>query len=145
MAAPRMWQLSEVSLRIGLSLRTIRHYEDLGLLTPAQPAGRGSRAYSTVDLDRLLMIRQMRPLEFSVAEMADLLDIVERLTESAASPIQAPDVGRLLDRMEMYREATDHRCQALREQLVAGTDFAGFLEMAIWRLHQRHRSGDEQP
>ncbi|WP_347038387.1 MerR family transcriptional regulator [Glutamicibacter halophytocola] len=63
----------------GLSHRTIRHYDEVGLL-PASTRGEGGfRIYRDSDLRRMLVIRSMKPLGFSLEEMGELLDAVDAL------------------------------------------------------------------
>jgi DNA-binding transcriptional MerR regulator/uncharacterized glyoxalase superfamily protein PhnB len=85
--------IGEVAVRTGLTQRTLRYYEDLGLLEPSRTDG-GRRTYAAADLDRLYRIRLQRSLGTPVAEVTpdtDLLavarrhlaDLDERLAETA--------------------------------------------------------------
>src|SRR3954453_20707478 len=73
--------IGEVASRTGLTQRTLRYYEDLGLLEPARTGG-GRRTYDAAQLDRLYRIRLQRPLGPPVADGApddtDLLAIARR-------------------------------------------------------------------
>ena len=73
--------IGEVSVRTGLTQRTLRYYEDLGLLEPARTGG-GRRSYDAAALDTLYRIRLQRSLGTPVAEVApdetDLLAIARR-------------------------------------------------------------------
>jgi DNA-binding transcriptional MerR regulator len=69
--------IGAVAERTGLSLRTLRHYDDVGLLRPSGRSEGGFRLYTSEDVDRLLLIRRMKPLGFSLEEMADLLALVD--------------------------------------------------------------------
>ena len=64
-------QIGEVADRTGLSLRTIRHYEEAGLIAPSARSKGGSRLYTEADVSRLMVIRRMKPLGFSLEEMRD--------------------------------------------------------------------------
>lgn len=67
----------------GLSHRTIRHYDEVGLLPASTRSEGGFRIYTDSDLARMLVIRSMKPLGFSLEEMGELLDAVDEL---AADP-----------------------------------------------------------
>lgn len=67
----------------GLSHRTIRHYDEVGLLPASTRSEGGFRIYTDSDLARMLVIRSMKPLGFSLEEMGELLDAVDAL---AADP-----------------------------------------------------------
>lgn len=123
-------QIGEVAERTGLSLRTIRYYEEMGLIRPSSRSAGGFRLYSDVDVARLMLIKRMKPLDFSVEEMADLLAVLDSLE---AGEDAAGDRAVLLDRMVMYREAADARVRALRQQLETAEEFAKDLRREITR------------
>ncbi|WP_427008168.1 MerR family transcriptional regulator [Pseudarthrobacter sp. H2] len=68
--------IGELAERTGLSLRTIRHYDDVGLLPATSRTDGGFRVYTEDDFDRLMVIKQMKPLGFSLEEMAEILGIL---------------------------------------------------------------------
>ncbi|HSN43516.1 MAG TPA: MerR family transcriptional regulator, partial [Propionibacteriaceae bacterium] len=69
--------IGAVATRTQLSIRTIRHYDDVGLVRPSGRSVGGFRLYTQPDVDRLLLIRRMKPLGFTLDEMADLLAITD--------------------------------------------------------------------
>jgi MerR family copper efflux transcriptional regulator len=71
--------IGELAEKTGLSLRTIRHYDEVGLLEPTGRTVGGFRLYTQDDLARLLLIRRMKPLGFTLEEMTELLRIIETL------------------------------------------------------------------
>lgn len=71
--------IGELAEKTGLSLRTIRHYDEVGLLKPTGRTEGGFRLYTHDDLARLMLIRRMKPLGFSLGEMTELLRIVDTL------------------------------------------------------------------
>ncbi|MEU6662629.1 MerR family transcriptional regulator [Streptomyces sp. NPDC046821] len=58
----------------GVTVRTLHHYDEIGLLTPSGRSGAGHRRYSDADLDRLQRILFYRELGFPLDEVAALLD-----------------------------------------------------------------------
>ncbi|MBE0011342.1 MerR family transcriptional regulator [Arthrobacter sp. AET 35A] len=78
--------IGELAEETGLSLRTIRHYDDVGLLPATSRTEGGFRVYTEADLARLLVIRSMKPLGFTLEEMAELLDALGRLDGVDPSP-----------------------------------------------------------
>jgi DNA-binding transcriptional MerR regulator len=120
-------QIGEVAERTKLSLRTIRHYEEVGLVPPSARSKGGFRLYTESDVQRLLLIRKMKPLGFTLEEMTDLLGLLDRLAAGG------PDEDRtiLLDRLIMYREAAGQRIDALREQLAVAVNFANHLQQQL--------------
>ena len=51
-------QIGEAAERVGLSIRTIRHYEEVGLIVPSARSGGGFRLYTEPDLARLAWSRR---------------------------------------------------------------------------------------
>jgi DNA-binding transcriptional MerR regulator len=79
----RMLQIGEVAERLGLSLRTIRYYEEMGLVEPETRTEGGFRLYTEDHVERLALIRRMKPLGFSVQEMRNLLDARDAVRSNA--------------------------------------------------------------
>lgn len=77
--------IGEAAERTGLSHRTIRYYEEMGLVTPSGRTSGGFRLYDEVDIDRLLLIKPMKPLGFSVEDMRRLLEALDTLADPAAT------------------------------------------------------------
>ena len=125
--------IGELAENTGLSLRTIRHYDEVGLLKPSGRTEGGFRLYSQNDLSRLLLIRRMKPLGFSLGEMTDLLDIIDNLdadltdtgntdadhTDADASPVRA-ELDRFIDETATRREK-------LRAQVEMADEFLELL------------------
>lgn len=68
-----------VAERTGLSIRTLRHYEEVDILKPSGRTPGGFRLYSESDIDRLLLIRRMKPLGFTLEEIGEFLRAVDAL------------------------------------------------------------------
>jgi MerR family copper efflux transcriptional regulator len=70
-----MMNISIVAERSGVSAKTIRYYESIGLIPSADRRTNGYRAYDTEDVHTLQFIRRARSLGFSVDEIRNLLDL----------------------------------------------------------------------
>ena len=124
----RHMQIGEAAERVGLSIRTIRHYEDAGLVVPSARSEGGFRLYTEPDLDRLRVIKRMKPLSFTLEEMRDLLHILDGLTTATGTERDA-----LLDRLAMFHTAAQSRVEALREQLATAEGFAQQIQQHLDR------------
>ncbi|WP_460511430.1 MerR family transcriptional regulator [Frigoribacterium salinisoli] len=113
-------RIGELADRAGMSLRTIRHYDEVGLLTPSGRTEGGFRLYTEQDFARLMVIRRMKPLGFSLDEMADLLRIVGALE---ADPSDAASRVRL---DEFTARAAERRA-GLEAQLAMADEFLALL------------------
>lgn len=96
--------IGDLAAATGLSLRTIRHYDDIGLLPATRRSEGGFRVYTEADLQRMLVIRSMKPLGFTLEEMAELLDVVDLL---ARRPADAGARERLADYLQRARRKRD--------------------------------------
>ncbi|MFG2607547.1 MerR family transcriptional regulator [Streptomyces sp. NPDC048514] len=68
------YSVGEVAGFAGITVRTLHHYDEIGLLTPGERTYAGHRRYSDTDLDRLQQILFYRELGFPLDEVAALLD-----------------------------------------------------------------------
>ncbi|MFD9292459.1 MerR family transcriptional regulator [Streptomyces sp. NPDC060030] len=124
-------QIGEVAARTELSLRTIRHYEETGLVTPSARSRGGFRLYTEADVARLMVVRRMKPLGFSLDEMRDLLEAVDRLDEGGEP---APDErDELLERVRAYERSASEQVAKLRVQLARAEEFALTLRTRLDR------------
>jgi len=124
-------QIGEVAERTELSLRTIRHYEETGLVTPSARSQGGFRLYTEADIARLMVIRRMKPLGFTLDQMRDLLEATDRL--DAADLTSGPERDALLDRVSAYEQAAAKKIQDLHIQLARAEEFAATLRARLDR------------
>jgi MerR family transcriptional regulator, repressor of the yfmOP operon len=74
-APPVVFRIGEVAKLTGLTTRTLRYWEELGLLSPSSYRGRGERLYSSTDMARVTRIKDLQELlGFSLAEVRVVLD-----------------------------------------------------------------------
>jgi DNA-binding transcriptional MerR regulator len=78
-------QIGRVAQRTELSIATLRHYDEVGLVAPSARSDGGFRLYTEDDVQRLLVIRRMKPLEFTLDEMKNLLASLDTLANPNAS------------------------------------------------------------
>jgi DNA-binding transcriptional MerR regulator len=122
-------QIGEVAARTELSLRTIRHYEETGLVIPSARSQGGFRLYTEHDVERLMVIRRMKPLGFSLEEMRDLLEATDRLDSGEEIPPEERE--ELLERVRGFDEAAQQRVADLRTQLARAEEFAATLRKRL--------------
>ena len=68
-----MWKIGELAKRTGLTVRTLHHWDDIGLLRPAERSGAGHRRYSPEDVQRLYRIVALRRLGLSLEDVSAAL------------------------------------------------------------------------
>jgi DNA-binding transcriptional MerR regulator len=113
-------QIGELAERTGLSLRTLRHYDEIGLLTPSGRTVGGFRLYTAEDESRLLLIRRMKPLGYSLEEMGELLVVIDGLEADPTDPT-------LQERIATINEEALERRDRLKKQLAAAEELVDQL------------------
>jgi DNA-binding transcriptional MerR regulator len=76
----RRLRIGEAAVRAAVSVRTLRYYEELGLLTPSAHSPGGARRYTEEDVARLARIRELKDLlGFNLDEVRTVLTAEDRL------------------------------------------------------------------
>jgi len=73
----KQYQIGEIGNLLDLSADTLRYYEKIGLLTDVQRTPANTRFYSNKDVSRLRFIQRAQKMNFSLAEIKDLLTMRE--------------------------------------------------------------------
>jgi MerR family copper efflux transcriptional regulator len=121
-------QIGQVAERVGLSIRTVRYYEEMGLLVPTARSQGGFRLYTDENISRLEIIKQMKPLGFSVEEMRELLDIRDHLGRDGLEPAERTTLSL---RLVNYVAATEEKYERLRKQVAIAEAFAASLRAEL--------------
>ncbi|MEH3142036.1 MAG: MerR family transcriptional regulator [Mycobacterium kyogaense] len=106
--------VGEVAQRFGITVRTLHHYDDIGLLTPGRRNASGYRVYTPADLTRLSQIIVYRRLEMPLEEISRLLDEGDEVSHLERQR------ERVMSRLEETRDLLDAIDQAL-EKAMANT------------------------
>lgn len=120
-------QIGDVAEQTGLSLRTVRHYEDVGLLPAAERSPGGFRLYDDATVQRLLVIQQMKPLEFTLNEMREILDALDHV-HAGTSAAQRRAVAAVLAR---YHVLVTQRVDKMRQRLAGAEQLQDTLERLL--------------
>ncbi|MGH2499675.1 MAG: MerR family transcriptional regulator [Candidatus Limnocylindria bacterium] len=121
------FRIGELAARLGLTERTIRYYEELGLLDSVKRLEGGQRVYTDDDVRRLRFILKLKMLGLSLQEMLELerlyrahrsnRDVLPRLVELldlhlAATADRIGELAALRDEIRSYREHVAQRLLA---------------------------------
>ena len=69
--------IGEAARRAGLTVKTVRYYANIALITPQQDAETGYRLYDAADVAKLQFVGKARRFDFSVEECRELLGLYE--------------------------------------------------------------------
>ncbi len=119
-------KIGEVTERTGLSVPTLRHYDNVGLVTPSGRSPGGFRLYSEADVHRILLVRRMKPLGFTLDQMRDFLDAAAALRrpydgEGDDSTLQSREQAKAT--LADIRDETRARYEKLRKQIAYAEEF----------------------
>lgn len=98
--------IGEVADQVGLSLRTVRYYEEVGLIEPVERSPGGFRIYDHQAVERLTIIRDLKPLGFSLDDIRAIVELV-----TAANP--QPDPEAITGYVERARDEHRHALRSL--------------------------------
>lgn len=129
-----MHQIGEVADAVGLSLRTIRHYEEVGVVVPSGRSTGGFRLYTDGDVDRLRMVRRMKPLDLTLEEIRQVLALLDRVDE-------APEDASAREQLARYAALAVERCERLRTRLALAMEFTDALGRAVESSSSGGRGG----
>ncbi|PAY22660.1 MerR family transcriptional regulator [Dietzia natronolimnaea] len=111
-------KIGEVAERTALSIRSLRHYDELGLASPSAHSPGGFRLYTPGDVERILLIRRMKPLGFSLDRMRDFCRALDHRADDPAGS------AALIAEIEV--EATE-RLERLRTHLGYAEEFVDIV------------------
>jgi MerR family transcriptional regulator, repressor of the yfmOP operon len=100
-------QIGELAKRLGITTRTIRYYEEMGLMGKIDRIGKGTRSYTPDDILRLKLILKLKALGISLKEMKELADI------SDIFDMDEKEIGQSLKNREKYEIITPKLIQIL--------------------------------
>jgi DNA-binding transcriptional MerR regulator len=112
--------IGPVAARVGLSVRTIRYYEEMGLVTPSGRSVGGFRLYDAGDVARLMLIKRMKPLGYPLEAMAELLALIDSVSDPDADQ-ETMDQG--LAHLRRFGDEVVERVEDLRTKLAYAEEF----------------------
>ena len=104
--------IGQAGKRAGLPAKTIRYYEDIGLVHPSR-AGNGYRDYSTADIHRLRFVQRARSLGFTDDECRQLLSLYgdsgrESADVKALAKVKLAEIDRKIEELMGLRKTLNH-------------------------------------
>lgn len=119
--------IGDVAARTELSLRSLRHWDEVGLLRPSGRTEGGFRLYTEADVEKILVIRRMKPLGFSLEQMSAAMRDIEALRDPTATDRHADARERLA---AIGVDAAERR-QKLESQLAMADEFIDLLSRQL--------------
>ncbi len=129
-------QIGEVAERTGVTQRTLRFYEERGLLKPPSRMEGGFRLYSEADIQRVERIRRQQQLiGLTLAEIKEMVDAEEVKMQLRAQ--YRPEAALSQKKAQVLRaiEVTDRQHALIRQKVAALTEMQSKLEERLTTFH----------
>jgi MerR family transcriptional regulator, thiopeptide resistance regulator len=125
---PAAWKVGELAGRTGVSVRALRYYDEIGLLSPSRRSEGGHRLYTAEDVVRLQRIKSLTQLGFTLREVRGCLDRPDFLLER----VVRLHLARLRERIELQRRLCE-RLERVSDRLSSGEDVSSeeFIETVM--------------
>jgi DNA-binding transcriptional MerR regulator len=133
---PAPLSVAAASARLGVSARTLRYYEELGLVAPSRTAG-GHRLYGPGEIDVLERIARIQAMGLSLATIRRILRYRSYQDESGRRTLAVEDLRALVEEARADAAAVHARIDALRRELDEAMLEAQRLERDAAFLEQR--------
>lgn len=102
-------RIGELAERAGVTPRTIRYYESLGLLDPSERQGKGFRYYTEVELMRLQKINAFKDLGLSLEEIATVIPLYFE------DPTGVQSKRKIVEILKAHLQDTDEKIESLMQ------------------------------
>src|SRR5579859_5356522 len=133
------YTIEQVASRTGFTKRTLRYYEEVGLLPPTDRTGGNYRRYSDEDIQRIEHIKKLRDLlGFSLADIRAMLEVDDERGMLKEANRHETDAAAKIDRIDRADELI-HRQLQLIEQKIAGLEQMRASLQANIERHERTR------
>ena len=151
MDEPEYLQIDEVASRTGLTKRTIRYYEEIGLLYPPSRTEGGYRLFTSEDVSRLERIKRLRELmNFSLAEIKEHVEADELRKQLQAQVREESDDDSRLTKLERLASVTAMQVSRIDDKIrqldELRADYQGRLDRVRARLDEtmalRHKTAE---
>jgi DNA-binding transcriptional MerR regulator len=118
--AERLFTVTQLATELGITARTLRFYEDRGLIAPRRIGP--NRVYAARDRARMVLILRGKHLGFSLREIAEYLDLYDAdPTHTEQLRVLAATASKRIAALERQRDAVDETLAELREILAQTT------------------------
>lgn len=149
----KYYRIDEVAERTGLTRRTLRYYEEIGLLPPPVRTEGNYRLYTDADIARLEHIKRLKDsLNLSLREVQEMVQAEEERLQQKAAFRNETDVAQRLAALDRIEEVTqrqvaliEEKMRVLRELEQTFLDRLGRIEQLRLELGGTPAARDETP
>jgi DNA-binding transcriptional MerR regulator len=110
--------IGDVARRVGLSLRTVRYYEEMGLVNPARRTQGGFRLYSEADVARFYVLKGMKPAGLTLEEIRELMALFDQPASRSAATRDPGELRAILGSLTKYEARVEESVDRLEQHLI---------------------------
>ncbi len=123
MSTQTLLQIGELAAATGTTISALRHYDDLGVITPVERVG-GKRRFSAATIGRVNFVRGAQKFGFSLLEIRDILDdqsgrsrqlVEEKIAALRAQQVELATMISMLEEMKLCGCAVVAECPSLND------------------------------
>lgn len=138
-------QIGEVAERTGVTQRTLRFYEEKGLLKPPSRLEGGFRLYSEDDVRRVEQIKRLQQLlGFTLADIKEMVEAEEMKTQIRAEYRKDAEISERKAKIGSALEVTERQVSVIDQKLAALEEMKSHLEQKIAQYHGWLQQLDEK-
>ncbi|NUT02595.1 MAG: MerR family transcriptional regulator [Hamadaea sp.] len=146
----RRWRVGELAAATGLTVRALHHFDEIGLLCPAERSSAGHRLYTPADVRRLYRIVALRQLGIPLTDIGHSLDgepddlayaVSRQLEHAEAELTRWERVRRRLVALDAALRQADLPVQELLDTMEVIVRERYFSDEQLARMKQRHSAG----
>ena len=128
-------QIGEIADKFRVSTRTIKYYEELGLIKPRERSAGGFRLYGEEDVERLTRILKMKGMGFSLTAIKEILAVRDVAKEADKVVV----LNEVVKRLEEQEQQVDEKIRKWREEIGHAEDLLGDLrrDVTLCKEHVR--------
>ncbi len=128
------YKIDDVAKECGLTKRTIRYYEEIGILMPPRRTDGGMRLYTRQHIDRLNQIKQAREvLGYSLQEIQEFVAIREEMIGFRNEYVGTDDEKRKIEHLQEIKRVVGKQLEMLDQKLASMAEFRKEID----RIYQR--------
>lgn len=120
-------KIGELAKKAGVSVRTLHHYNDLGLLVPSERSEKGYRLYSKKDVIRLHQIRMLQELGYSLTQIKKMIDDQSKPLKDLL-PLQLEQLGSRIHQLQEMEGKLKSLANVLQDREISNEQCILLLE-----------------
>jgi MerR family copper efflux transcriptional regulator len=132
-------QIGEVADKLRVSTRTIKYYEELGLIKPGERSPGGFRLFREEDVERLKRILKMKGMGFSLTAIREVLAV----RDVASDADKVIVLNKVIERLEEQEQQVAERIRKMREEVGHAEDLLRELRHDVALCKERVRELEE--